>query len=191
MCGSNRQLWSLLLRDVDSFGSLAIEIGASFLRELIFFGGGFADQAAVLFLSALTLAGLMRALSCALSIRHSLALVSYSLVPGILIGFVHSVFRLGVFLLELESPLPRWFWLNAAVLFDRSESHILVYSIASQIGVYPLWRWLLVALGVTVVLRSVSFRLALGGTVVALVLIGSIHAVASTYLTRLLESSLL
>ena len=133
----------------------------------------------------MTLAGLMRALSCVLSIRHSLALVSYSLVPAILIGCVQAVFRLRVFLLELESPLPRWFWLNAAVFFDQSESHILVYSIASQIGVYPLWRWLLVALGVTVVLRSVSFRTTLGVSVVALVLIGSIQAMAATYLARL------
>ena len=182
---------SVLLRDVDSFGTLAREIGFIFLRVFVSFGGGFAELALVLFLAALTLAGLMRALSCVLSIRHSLALVSYSLVPGILIGFVHSVFRLGVFLLELESPLPRWFWLNAAVLFDRSESHILVYSIASQIGVFPLWRWLLVALGVTVVLKSVSFRVALGVSVVALVLIGSIQATASTYLARLAESNML
>ena len=181
---------SLLLQDVDSFGSLAGEIGPILLRVLVSFGGGFAEQAVVLVLSALTLAGLMRALSWALSIRHSLALISYSLVPGILVGFVHSVFRLGVFLLELESPLPRWFWLNAAVFFDRSASHLLIYSFASQIGVYPLWRWLLVALGVTIVLRTVSFRVALGASVAALVLIGSIHAMASTFLARLVESNL-
>ncbi|MDE0110209.1 MAG: hypothetical protein OXN96_20580 [Bryobacterales bacterium] len=181
---------SLLLREGDSFGSLAKEIGAIFLTVFVSIGAGIAEQAAALFLSALVLAGLMRALSCALSIRHSLALVSYSLVPGILIGFVHSVFRLGVSLLELDSPLPHGFWLNAAVFFDRSETHVLVYSIASQIGVFPLWRWLLVALGITIVLRSVSFRIALGATVAGLVLIGSIHAMAATYFARLVASNL-
>lgn len=123
------------------------------------------------------------------TMRHTNRITSnvLSLAPGILIGFVHSLFRLGVSLLELESQLPRRFWLNAAVYFDRSESHLFVYSLTSEIGVFPLWRWLLVALGITIVLRSVSFQIALGSTAAGLVLIGSIHAMAWTYWHGLLH----
>ena len=182
---------SMLLRDVDSFGSLAREIGAIFLRVFGFSVAGFVTETAVLLLVALALVGLMRALSRILSIRHALALVSYSLLPMILVSIANRVFQTGVALLQLESPLPHWLWLNAATLLDRSASHLLVYSFVSQIGVFPLWRWLLVALGLTIVVRSVSFRVALGAAVIALTLVGSVQTLVATYVARLAESNLL
>ena len=158
---------------------------------LPYFGAEFIDRTALLLLSALALAGVMRALSRTLSVRHSLALVSYSLVPVILVSCARAVFVAGVALSQLESPLPHWFWLNAAAFLDRSASHPLVYSIVSQIGVYPLWRWLLVALGLTIVVRSVSLRVALGAAVIALVVVGSIWSLAMMSVVRLVESRLL
>ena len=166
------------LGDDHSFRSLSPEIGDALLKALAVLPVGVVNLTAMLLVSAFAMAGLSRTLSRALTVRHALALVSYSLVPGILVGLVHRVFQVGLALLQLESPLPRWFWLNAAAFLDWSEPHPLVYSLAQQIGVFPLWRWLLVALGLTIVLRSVSFRVAFGVAVVSLVLVGSIWGFA-------------
>ena len=163
---------------------------SEFLYYLVTLGAGFFAETAGLFLSALMLVGLMRALSRTLGVRHALALVSYSLVPGILVSLMNHVFHAGVLWLQLESPLPHWFWLNAASFLDRSASHPLVYSLVGQIGVFPLWRWLLVALGLTIVVRSVSFRVAFGVAVVALVLVGSIWSFAWISATKLFMPAL-
>lgn len=151
------------------------EVGRAFLFALAAAGGAFVERIAVLVLSALALVGLMRALGCPLSIRHARAFVSYSLVPLILVGIPLALFEAGaIVLLRSESPLPHWLWLDVAAFFDWSAPHPLAYALARQIGVFALWRWLLVALGLTVVVRSISFWVALGATVIALVSVNSI-----------------
>ena len=162
------------LGDDHSFGSLFPGIGDVFLPLLISFPAGFVNLAAMLLLSAFAMSGLSRALSRTLTVRHALALVSYSLVPGMVVSLAHRVFQVGLALGQLESPLPHWIWLNLGSFLDPSASHPLVWSVAVGIGVIPLWRWLLVALGLTIMVRSISFRVAFGVAVVALVLVGSI-----------------
>ena len=157
---------------------------------LVVVGATFAGRVFFLLVSAIVLVGLIKAVSRPLSVLHALALVSYSLVPEILATLVHSVFHAGLVLLQLESPLPHWIWLNAASFVDGPTSHSLVYSFLCQIGVFPLWRWLLVALGLTIMLRAVSFRVAFGIAVVALVLVGSIWAFAVQSGLRLFLPSL-
>ena len=162
------------LGDDHSIRSLSPEIGDALLTALAVFPLGVVNLTAMLLVSAFAMTGLFRALSRTLSMRHALALCSYSLVPGIVVGLAHRVLQAGLALLQLESPLPHWFWLNAASFLDWSEAHPLAYSLAREIGALPLWRWLLVALGLTIMVRSVSFRIAFGVAVVALVSIGSI-----------------
>ena len=142
------------------------------------FVGQFVGQITFLFLVGWALVGLIRALGYSLSTRHARAIVSYSLVPEILLGLANRVFQSGVFLLELESPLPHWFWLNVSAFLDQSALHPLVFSTALQIGVVPLWCWLLVAVGLTIVVRSVTFRVALGTAMAALILVGSVWELA-------------
>ena len=171
--------------DIHSIGSLAVDLGAAFLRELVLFAAGFVAQAAVVLLSALTLAGLIRALSRTLSVRHSLALVSYSLVPEILVCSANAVIWAGVAAWQLEPPPNYLRWLSVAAFVNGSGLHPMVRAIVGQIGVLSIWRWLLVALGITIVVRSVSFRVAFGVAVVALVLVGSIWNFAWISATRL------
>ena len=177
--------------EVYSIGSLAAKLGATFLRELVYCAVGFVDQAAVVLLSALTLAGLMSALSRTLSVRHSLALVSYSLVPGILVGSVNAVIWVGVAAWQVELPPNYLRWLSVAAFLNGSALHPLVRAIVGQIGVFSLWRWLLVALGLKIVVRSLSFWVAFGVAVVALALVDSIWSLGWMFVLGLAESTVL
>ena len=177
---------ALLDSQIDPWELVVFVFESTFLRLVL----TFVAHIAFLFVVAFALAGLVRALGFPLGTRHARAIVSYSLVPGVLTSLANDVFRAGVASLQLEFSLPQWFWLNAAAFLERSTSHPLVYSFFVQIGVYPLWGWLLVALGLTIVLRSVSFRVALGAAVVASVLVGWIWHIGWTFVARLIESNL-
>ena len=136
---------------------------------------GFVEKTALLLLTALALVGLMHLLGFSLSIRHARAIVSYSLVPLILIAIPATLFEVGTIVLSRsESSLPHWLWLEVAAFLDWSEPHPLAYSFARQIGVFSAWCWLLVALGLTVVVRSISFWVALGAAAMAVVSVNSI-----------------
>ena len=119
-------LGPLLWLQLDPRGLSLGDIFVPFLIMLVSVVGQFVVQIAFLLLVAFALVGLIRVLGCPLSIRHARAIVSYSLVPWILVSFAHAVFRAGVALLQLESPLPHWFWLNVAAFLDRSASHPFV-----------------------------------------------------------------
>ena len=165
--------------DIDPLGSGREEVVSAFLWTLLAAIGELAVRAALLLVSALAFARLMRALSRSLSIRHALAIASYSLVPGILVSIVFTVHQFGVApLFQLESSFPQWFSLSLRALLDGSTMHPMVYMIAGSIGVVPLWRWLLVALGLTIVVRSVSFWAALGAAIVVLFVVESLWTVA-------------
>ena len=165
--------------DIDPLGSGREEVVSAFLWTLLAAIGELAVRAALLLVSALAFARLMRALSRSLSIRHALAIASYSLVPGILVSIVFTVHQFRVApLFQLESSFPQWFSLSLRALLDGSTMHPMVYMIAGSIGVVPLWRWLLVALGLTIVVRSVSFWAALGAAIVVLFVVESLWTVA-------------
>ena len=173
------RLQGLTRLELDSLAAWREEVVAASLWTLLAAVAGVAVQSALLLVSAFAFSRLMRALSRSLSIRTALAIASYSLVPGILVSVVIRVHQFGVApLLQLESSFPRWFSLNLRALLDGSTLHPMVYMIAGSIGVVPLWRWLLVALGLTIVVRSVSFWAALGVAIVVLFVVNSLWTVA-------------
>ncbi|MCY4595460.1 MAG: hypothetical protein OXC19_11785 [Bryobacterales bacterium] len=182
---------STSLQDEYPSGFLVRESGIAFLRLLASSLVGFLNQTAVLLLSSLILVGLIRARSRTLTVRHALAILSHSLVPGILADLVIRTFHAGVSILQFDLRLPRWFFLNVGTLLDRSTLHPLVHSIAFQIGVYPLWRWLLVALGLTIMVRPVSFRVAFGVAVVTLIPVELIWTLGWMSVLELAKSRLL
>ena len=165
--------------ELDSLAAWREVVVSAFLWTLLAAVAEVAVRSAVLFVSAFAFARLMRALSRSLSIRTALAIASYSLVPGILVSLVFRVHQFGVApLLQLESSFPQWLSLNLRALLDGSTMHPMMYMIAGSIGVVPLWRWLLVALGLTIVVRSVSFWAALGAAIVVLFVVESLWTVA-------------
>ena len=173
------RLQTLTRLEPDSLGSVREEAVSAFLWTLLSAVAEVAVQAGLLLVAAFAFSRLMRALSRSLSIRSALAVASYSLVPGILVSLVHRVLQYGVApLLQWESSLPQWFSLNLRAVLDGSTLHPIVYMIAGSIGVVPLWRWLLVALGLTVVVRSLSFWAALGVAIVVLFLVESLWTAA-------------
>lgn len=173
------RLQTLTRLEPDSHGALREEVISAFLWTLLSAVAEVAVQAGLLLVVAFAFSCLMRALSRSLSIRTALAVASYSLVPGILVSLVHRVLQYGVApLLQWESSLPLWFSLNLRAVLDGSTLHPIVYMIAGSIGVVPLWRWLLVALGLTVVVRSLSFWAALGAAIVVLFLVESLWTAA-------------